>query len=975
MSALLLGTSGSALAQSWRRTDNGIVVTPGNGSEKAVRLQVYGDGIIRVTSAPTADFALPASLMVTARPQSSGFTVSESAGRVTLSTPKASADVDLATGNVSFRNALGQTVLAESGPPAFVAASAEGQPFLAVTQQFNRGTDEGFYGLGQHQNRQMNYNGEDVELAQHNMDVAIPFVVSTRNYGLLWDNNSITRFGNPKPYALVGEQLKVTGATGQPGFTARYYLGDKLVVTRQEPALDYQYIEDQSKWPAAAKAQTTAATSGQNTAGNAVGKQRVVWSGTIHPTASGTHKFRLYSSSYAKVFVDGKPVLERWRQNWNPWYHNFDLPLVAGKPAEVRVEWEPNAGYIALLHNDPLPDADRHSLTLSSELGHGLDYYFIAGDSMDGVISGYRTLTGKAPILPKWAYGFWQSRQRYNTQDELLGVVREYRTRRLPLDNIVQDWFYWPEDSWGCHCFDPKRFPSPQAMVDEVHRNNVNVMISVWAKFYPTTKHYKELNAVGGIYRRMVTPPPDEPTDPAYIKSHYRDWVGPGYPNAFYDPYNQRARQIYSRQILETLGVKNFDAWWLDSDEPDFHSNLSVAERQRRMSPTAAGPGAAFFNSYPLVHVDGVYSNLVRFKPDVRPFILTRSAFGGIQRDSAAVWSGDVASRWDDLRDQISAGVNFSLSGIPNWTHDIGGFANEERYTRQDPKHLAEWRELNTRWFQFGAFSPLFRSHGEFPYREIYELSPPGSPTYRSMEWYDRLRYRLMPYIYTLAADTHFRDGTIMRGLVMDFASDRKTWDVDDEYLFGPAFLVAPVTEFRARSREVYLPAGTRWYDLYTGRSFEGGRTITAAAPYERMPVFVRAGSIVPTGPAIQHTREGKNGPITLHVYTGASGSFSLYEDDGTSRQYLNGQFARIPIAYDEQKRTLTIGARQGGFPGMAGRRTIRVRWLQPNRARPLAFDTADVTVTYDGRLKTLRLPYVAGPSRRSFDRLSRSSG
>ena len=594
--ALLLCVSGPALTQSWQKTSTGIVVTPATGPEQRVELHVYGDGIFRVFSAPAADIARPQSLMVMAMPLSTDFTVRETPSYIVVKTAKASAEVDLLTGNVRFRNATGDTVLAESGPPAFAPANAEGQPFVSVAQEFNRGTDEGFYGLGQHQNRQMNYNGEDVELAQHNMDVAIPFLVSTRNYGLLWNNNSITRFGNPTPYSLVGVALKVTGDGGQPGFTAHYFLGDSEVLTRQEPSIDYQYIEDQSKWPAAAKAQTTAGTSGQNTAGNVVGKQRVVWTGTLHPTTNGTHKFRLYSSSYVKLFVDGKQVLDRWRQNWNPWYNNFELPMIAGRPAAIRVEWEPNAGYIALLHNDPMPDADRHALTLSSELGQGLDYFFVGGDSMDGVISGYRTLTGKAPILPQWAYGLWQSRQRYQTQDELLGVVREYRKRGLPLDNIVQDWFYWPEDSWGCHCFDPKRFPDPQAMVDEVHRADANIMISVWAKFYPTTEHYKALDAIRGIYRRMDHPAPGEPSGSAYIKARYRDWVGPGYASAFYDPYNKKAQQLYSRQVIESLGVKGFDAWWLDSDEPDFHSNLSIEERQRRMSPTAAGPGAAFFN-------------------------------------------------------------------------------------------------------------------------------------------------------------------------------------------------------------------------------------------------------------------------------------------------------------------------------------------------------------------------------------------
>ena len=931
---LLLGASSAALAEgSYRRTDTGIVVTPDQGPEKAVRLQVYGEDIIRVTSAPTADVDLPASLMVTAKPVANAFSVSEAAGKVTLKTAKVSAEVDLGNGNVSFRDAVGNVVLAESSPAVFAPAVTEGKQFLAVRQMFNRGTDEGFYGLGQHQNRQMNYNGEDVELAQHNMDIAIPFVVSTRNYGLLWDNNSITRFGDPDPYPLAGGQGD--GLTVAGGWTATYSANLRTIAARQEPVVNLQYLENRKDWPAG-----TRTADGSST----VPGLRVTWTGKVTPRDSGLHRFRLYSSSYAKVFIDGKQVLERWRQNWNPWYHNFDLNLAAGKAADLRIEWEPNSGYIALLHNDPRPDADRRSLSLASEYGHGLDYYFIAGSDMDGVISGYRKLTGNAPLMPKWAYGFWQSRQRYNTQDELLGVVREYRKRRLPLDNIVQDWFYWPENAWGCHCFDAARFPNPQAMVDEVHRLNARVMISVWPKFYPTTDNYKALDAIGGIYRRNV-------------EAGAKDWVGPGYLNAFYDPYNPAVQELYWKQIRDSLAVKNFDAWWLDSDEPDFHSNLSIEERARRMGPTTAGPGAALFNSYPLVHVDGVYENLIEYKPDVRPFILTRSGFGGIQRAGAAVWSGDVVSRWDDLRDQISAGVNISMSGVPNWTHDIGGFALEDRYTNQEPKHLPEWRELNLRWFQFGAFSPLFRSHGEPPKREIYEIAPAGSPMYRSMEFYDRLRYRLMPYIYTLGADTHFNDGTIMRGLVMDFPADRQSWNVDDQYLFGPAFLVAPVTEFKARSRSVYLPAGTLWYDYYSGRSMRGGQTINAAAPYERMPLFVRAGSIVPTGPAIQHTNEGQGGPITLHVYTGADGNFSIYEDDGTSRQYLNGAWSRTPLKYDEATKTLTIGTREGKYPGMVPNRLLKIRWMTPGRPRPLAFDAApDATVTYNGGQQVVRL-------------------
>ena len=946
--ALLLSASGTALAQgSWRKTETGIVVTPASGPEAVVRLQLYGDRIVRVTSAPTADLALPPSYMVNAKPAPIAFETSEANGRVTLATARVRATVDLANGNVTFVDADGETDLAETAPAAFAPVEVEGQPFLATRQQFNRGTDEGLYGLGQHQNGQMNYNGEDVQLFQHNVAIPVPFLVSTRNYGLLWDDNSITRFGNPKPYALAGDAgdgLRVTGADGTPGWTANYFLGQRLAVTQSEPAINYQYIRDQAKWPAAAKVSTSAATSGQNTAGNAVQTQRVVWSGKVTPAASGLHRFRLYSSSYAKVFVDGREVLSRWRQNWNPWYHNFDLPMVAGRPADVRIEWEPNAGYIALQHSDPEPERDRRSIRFASDAGRAVDYYYVGGADMDEIIAGYRALTGKAVILPKWAYGFWQSRQRYETQDQLVGVVEEYRKRGLPLDNIVQDWFYWPENQWGCHCFDLERFPNPKAMVDKVHALDARVMISVWPKFYPGTANYRELEKAGAVYKRN-------------LESGDKDWVGPGYVSTFYDPYSEAGGAIYWRQIRDDLGKLGFDAWWMDATEPDMHSNLSLEERAHRMGPTADGPGGALFNSYPLVHAEHVFDGWMRFKPNVRPFILTRAGFPGLQRTGSAIWSGDIASRWDDLRDQISAGVNVSMAGIPNWTHDIGGFANEARFTNADPAHLDEWRELNTRWFQFGAFSPLFRSHGETPKREIYELAPEGSPTYESLAWHDRLRYRLMPYIYTLAADTYHRDGTIMRGLVMDFPDDRRVRDIDDQYLFGPAFLVAPVTEYKARNRQVYLPAGTLWYDFHSGRSVPGGQAIAAAAPYERMPLFVRAGSIVPTGPAIQHTGEGKDGPLTLLVYTGADGRFSLYEDDGTSLGYARGAFSRIPLSYDEASGTLTIGRREGRFPGMAANRSIRVRWASADRPAPVDFDAApDLTIAYDGRARQVKL-------------------
>jgi alpha-D-xyloside xylohydrolase len=868
------------------RVPHGMVVTTDAGDK--VRVLAFRDGTYRITVA--ADLAQAAkSLMVIEQPNGNP-QFSRTGDMATLRTPHSRAEVRLRDGRVRVYDAAGALLLDEFArarrlDPVII----EGQRFVATRVQFNRGTNEGLFGLGQHQNRQMNYNGEDVELAQHNMDIAVPYLLSTRAYGILWDNDSITRVGDPKPY----EMLPMQG-----GWQADYYVGDKLAAGRGEPTIDYPYIRDLKRWPAGAPADKTT---------------KVVWNGTYTPDKSGVHKFRMYSSSYIEVYADGAKVLERWRQNWNPWYHNFELPLISGKPVRLRIEWRPNQGYIALYHADPLDPEDRHSVSFASEAGKSIDYYVVPGANMDALVAGYRRLTGKAPMMPRWAYGFWQSRQRYETQDQLVGVLRQYREQHIPIDNVVQDWFYWPEDQWGCQCFDPKRFPDPQGMVDAVHALHGQVMISVWPKFYPGTANGKELAAKGYLLQRP-------------LDTTQRDWVGPGYANTYYDPYSPEARAIYFRQIRDGLVSKGFDAWWMDATEPDWHSNLSIEERKYQMySPAAGLPGAAIFNSYPLVHALGVAEGLRAAQPDKRPFILTRSGFGGTQRASAAVWSGDVAARWSNLRDQISAGANLSLSGIPNWTHDIGGFSVEDRYSKQDPAALPEWRELYLRWFQFAAFSPLFRSHGEFPYREIPLVSA-GDPAMReALIHYDRLRYRLLPYIYTLAAGTFFDDGTIMRPVVMDFAADRRVWNIDDEYLFGPALLVAPVTEFRARERRVYLPSGAEWYEESSGRRLAGGQDYTADAPRERMPLFVRAGSIVPLGPQVEWAGEDPQGPLTIHVFPGANGAFTLYEDQGTDMGYARGQFARIPFRWDDATRRLTIGAREGSFPGMAAARKIGI--------------------------------------------------
>ncbi|WP_140984804.1 TIM-barrel domain-containing protein [Asticcacaulis tiandongensis] len=938
----------TALAGTWERTETGIVVKPDTGSAKEVRLTVYGDSIIQVLAVDDPAREQIESLMQVAKP-SGDFKTSETGGKVRITLPKASADVSLTDGKLTFYNAKGEAVLNEH-QSSITPVTIEGKPFVSVSAQFNRGTKESFYGLGQHQNAQMDLNGEDVELRQHNMDIGIPFLVSNKKYGILWDNNSVTRFGNPTPYALFSRDLKLTAVDGSKGLTAKYYVDGQLVLTRIEDDIRYQYLKDVAEfWPKDA-ALTREATQGK--------KVKVVWEGTMTSEHSGVHKLRMYSSDYATLKVDGKTIFDRiWRQNWNPWYHNFEQEFKAGEPVKLQVEWEPAGGMIAIHHNNPRPDIDKHSLNLTSEAGTGLNYFFISGADLDEVIGGYRHVTGEAPLMPKWAYGFWQSRQRYETQEQLLSVLRTYRENKWPIDNIVQDWFYWPEDQWGSHDFDKSRFPDPKAMVDEVHDKNARIMFSIWGKFYANTEHYKEFESKGYMWTQNV-------------KNGTKDWVGPGYLNSHYSPYNQEARDMYYRQLSSKLGHLGIDAWWIDNTEPDVNSNERIEDFAKLITPTQMGPGALVHNAYSLVATAAVFDGLQRDKPDTRHFILTRSGFAGVQRNSAALWSGDVVGTWANYLDQISAGVQTGLSGVPNWTHDIGGYAQETRFqgaqvgmlqenrggggsgTAED---IREWRQLNQRWWQFGAFSPLMRSHGEGVKREIHEISPEGSDMRANMVWFLELRYRLMPYIYASASDSYYKSGTLMRGLVFDFDHDPKVRNLNDQYMFGKAFLVAPVYKFDSTSRQVYLPAGADWYDFYTGQKHTGGQELNVAAPLDQMPLFVKAGSIVPMGPVTQYVDEKPDAPLTINVYTGADGAFSLYEDDGVTNAYQKaGAHSRINFSYDDKSGVLTIAAREGNFEGMVANRQFKVRFIRAG-GKTTDFEASDTQVAYTGKALTVK--------------------
>lgn len=916
---------------------------------KKVRLQVVADNIIRVTATPQSTFDnLPDYLMVVEQKGDENFETTQSDDKVSVKTAKLTAEVDLLSGEVRFLDASGKALVQEANRGSFSAVIDEpgraDADSYAVAQSFLVDQNEGFYGLGQHQDGLVNYAGHNVELTTYNMVITIPFLVSSKNYGILWNNAAVSRFGDPRPAAPLQEGFTLLDKDGNKGgLTVHYYDGDTLLLTRQEADTDYQFLARASDREVPLPEEVKDAKN-----------LRIKMEGTLLAHETGKYTLKMYSSGYAKLFIDGEKKLDRWRMNWNPWYHNLELDVQKGQKVALALDWEPEGGYLRLLQNAPVAELAGNRMSLASDTGKAIDYYLVAGDDKDEVISGYRTLTGKSVMLPKWAYGFWQSRERYKTQQEIIDNLKEYRDRKIPIDNIVLDWSYWPEDAWGSHDFDKEFFPDPEGLTKAVHDMNANIMISVWPKFYPTTENYKELNAKGFMFNKN-------------IEQENWDWIGPGYLNAFYDAYAPEAREIFWRQLDEKINSKGFDAWWLDAVEPDIHSNLSFTHRKDLMTPNALGTGAEYFNAYALPHAETVYQRDRESEPEKRVFILTRSGYGGIQRTASAIWSGDIVSRWSNMREQIASGIGVGLSGMPNWTFDIGGFTPEDRYrysekgvvgpvTDMNPSEVDEWQELNTRWFQFGTFTPLFRAHGQNPYREIFNIAEAGSEPYETMVWYTKLRYQLMPYIYSEAGNMYHKDDTLMRGLVMDFGADPKVQDINDQYMFGPALLINPVYEYKARSRDVYLPSGADWYNFYTGEKLRGGQLINAAAPYSQMPIFVKAGSILPSGPDIQYVYEKPAAPVTLNVYTGADASYELYEDDGKSYGYENGAWSRIPFTYEEATGTLTIGKREGQFPEMVKEREFHVRWLSGPRDDAANFTAApDTKVEYTGAAVTVK--------------------
>ena len=660
-------------------------------------------------------------------------------------------------------------------------------------------------------------------------------------------------------------------------------------------------------------------------------------------------------------------------QNGKMIQRNMTKNLIQGNVEDVSPFFQSTKGYGVFWDNySPTLFTDNEVETsFRSEVGDCVDYYFMYGKNADGVIAQVRSLTGQAPMFPLWTYGYWQSKERYKSQKEVVDVVRKYRELGIPLDGIIQDWQYWGHNYlWNAMDFQNPTFNNPQKMIEDVHAMNAHMAISIWSSFGPMTKPYRELDKKGMLFNFTTWP-----------QSGLESWSpNMEYPSGVrvYDAYNPEARDIYWKYLNDGIFKLGMDAWWMDSTEPD-HLDWKPEDMDTK---TYLGSFRKVRNAYPLMTVGGVYDHQRAVTSDKRVFILTRSGFLGQQRYGVNVWSGDVASTWESFRNQIPAGLNFSLCGIPHWNSDIGGFfAGHYNKSWNDDSASKNplYQELYVRWLQFGTFNPMMRSHGTDVYREIYKFGKKGEPVYDAIEKMIGLRYSLLPYIYSTSWEVSNRQSSFMRALMMDFVDDRKVWDINDEYMFGKSLLVAPIAHaqytpeavvkvseeegwnrdgakktktdvavdfMETKSTNIYLPAGTLWYDFWTNEKHEGGKEITKETTLDVIPLYVKAGSIIPVGPQVQYATEKPWDHLELKVYAGANGNFILYEDEFDNYNYEKGAYTEIPISWNNASRKLTIGARKGAYEGMLKNRKFTVT-LQDGTQKNVDYNGKAISVRF----------------------------
>ena len=811
--------SASPVVQSFDRTGNGVTFHLSSGT---LRVELCSDRVVHVLASATEELPKAATPTVIGLCNESSFQIDQSAASIILKTTSIQARVDRSTGALQFLSSDGTLILAElaDGGRSLTPVQINGTPTFHVQQQFLSSPDEALYGLGQHQEGFFNLRGIPLRLLQANTNISIPVLLSTKGYGLLWNNPSMTDFDvAEQPVEInadTGEGTFKTGDSGEYGFLLSGNLRDRL-----------------------------------------------------------------------RLSVDGKAIIDL-ASMWVPDSAGAKIALKANTEYKISVQ---TGGDAKLFVRPP-----SNITAFRSEAGNAVDYYLLYGPQLNEVLHEYRDLTGAVPLLPRWAYGFWQCRERYSSQQQILDTAAEFRLRKIPVDVFVQDWRYWGKYGWNAMRFDEQDYPDPSLMIAQLHQEQIHLVASVWPKFGPETAVDQDMKK-----EHLILPSIAGKVDPGE-ETGKDDWV---------DLFNPEAQKLFWSEMNRGLfhdGHSGLDGWWLDASEPEFDQLKGIA--------THLGPGEFVRNMYPLFETTAVYKGQRATTEQKRVVILSRSAFAGQQRNGAISWSGDVTANWETLRRQIPAGLSFSMSGIPYWTTDIGGFFRPDDQYNSDSYH-----ELLIRWFEFGTFCPIFRIHGFHSETEIWKY---GLEVEQILRQYDILRYRLLPYIYSVAWGVTNRGDTFMRALPLEFPDQPRLQNIKDQFMFGPSLLINPVTLKGATERDVLLPAGEKWVDFWTGQRQEGGQTIKASARLDRIPIYVREGSIVAFGPEVQ-SAEDSGGPLEIRVYSGKNADFELYEDHGDGYGYEHGQRATIPFHWDDRRDLLIIGSTKGSFQGMRSHHTFRV--------------------------------------------------
>ena len=787
------------------------------------------------------------------------FGVNEKGSKLVLKLKELSVVFDKENGVIDYRDAAGKIFLSEKeGGRTLTESSVAGEPCLVAEQRFNSPADEYLFGLGQFQDGQFNLRNISRKLIQVNSQIAIPFLYSSKGYGILWHQYGLTYF-NPADHSVPLE--KQTGATRE---------NKEVEVT------------------------TTSGT-------QRVSQQQSLYTGKFKAERDGEYSFMLDlgdMDSRHLLIIDGVSCIDQ---------SNLWLPPAAGTLTHLKAG-EHTVQVVCRASNKPVLSwrMTDNETTFRSPSARALDYVVFHGKNADEVIAAYRNLSGNVPMLPLWAYGFWQCRERYTSGKHLVSTVEEFRKRELPVDVIVQDWQYWGKHGWGVPQFDTANYPDPAGFIRQLHELNARFSISVW----------ENLDKKSEVAKDYISSNLYIPNSP---------WID------IFNPATQKTHWNALNKNLFSLGV---DSWWMDATEPE---NDALAGKQ-----TWFGPGEFYRLTYPLFVSKAVYEGQRAANDQKRVTILTRSAFAGQQRFGAINWSGDIGWNWDTFRRQIKAGLNFSLTGMPFWTTDIGGFFRPGATQYTDEKY----HEILTRWFQWGAFNPIFRIHG---YQTETEPWKYGDKVESNMRTMLNLRYRLLPYIYSEGWQVSSRGSTIMRPLVMDFSDDPKALDQSYEYMFGSAFLVAPVTEPGIKESSVYLPRGNDWYDFWTGVPVKGGQGFKTDISLDKIPLFVRAGSIVPLSKLMQYASVKVMDTLEIRVYRGANGKFTLYADEGDNYNYEKGNYRLIDFAWNEETKNLVIEGMKGDYHGAPAQYLFDIVWVDSSAGKGTGVASKRTRVIYKG--------------------------